>query len=205
MPHGASCSRRRRSSRGAATSSRGGGRSCRGFGSTRRIDSTPRRERLAGDLSEGARSSSSPLHVRPRLHGGVSGLLGDRRRINGFASTWQPRRRASAVSRAPLAKLTAYKRRMGWTFPWASLSAATATATATATAIATATSTPTSASGSASTTARRDYRITLPARGETQSSDVRHQPEIALPPDGATSSLAMTRNDVATYTRDGRA
>ncbi len=26
----------------------------------------------------------------------------------------------SAVSRAPLAKLVAYKRRMGWTFPWAS-------------------------------------------------------------------------------------
>jgi predicted dithiol-disulfide oxidoreductase (DUF899 family) len=26
----------------------------------------------------------------------------------------------SAVSRAPLAKLTAYKQRMGWTFPWAS-------------------------------------------------------------------------------------
>ena len=26
----------------------------------------------------------------------------------------------SAVSRAPLAKLDAYKRRMGWTFPWAS-------------------------------------------------------------------------------------
>src|ERR1700722_1339141 len=26
----------------------------------------------------------------------------------------------SAVSRAPLAKLLAYKRRMGWTFPWAS-------------------------------------------------------------------------------------
>src|SRR6202035_5544012 len=25
-----------------------------------------------------------------------------------------------AVSRAPLAKLAAYKRRMGWTFPWAS-------------------------------------------------------------------------------------
>jgi predicted dithiol-disulfide oxidoreductase (DUF899 family) len=28
-----------------------------------------------------------------------------------------------AVSRAPLAKLTAYKRRMGWTFPWASSAA----------------------------------------------------------------------------------
>jgi len=26
----------------------------------------------------------------------------------------------SAVSRAPLAKLQAYKRRLGWTFPWAS-------------------------------------------------------------------------------------
>src|SRR6202040_924802 len=26
----------------------------------------------------------------------------------------------SAVSRAPLAKLLAYRRRMGWTFPWAS-------------------------------------------------------------------------------------
>src|SRR5512138_3204531 len=28
----------------------------------------------------------------------------------------------SAVSRAPLAKLQAYKRRLGWTFPWASSS-----------------------------------------------------------------------------------
>jgi predicted dithiol-disulfide oxidoreductase (DUF899 family) len=28
----------------------------------------------------------------------------------------------TAVSRAPLAKLKAYKRRMGWTFPWASSS-----------------------------------------------------------------------------------
>src|SRR5947209_16180985 len=30
-----------------------------------------------------------------------------------------------AVSRAPLAKLQAYKRRMGWTFPWASSSDST--------------------------------------------------------------------------------
>ena len=29
-----------------------------------------------------------------------------------------------AVSRAPLAKLQAYKRRLGWTFPWASSPAA---------------------------------------------------------------------------------
>ena len=37
----------------------------------------------------------------------------------------------SAVSRAPLAKLQAYKRRIGWTFPWASRSAATSTSTST--------------------------------------------------------------------------
>ena len=35
----------------------------------------------------------------------------------------------SAVSRAPLVKLQAYKQRMGWTFPWASLSIATSTTT----------------------------------------------------------------------------
>ena len=34
-----------------------------------------------------------------------------------------------AVSRASLAKLQAYKRRLGWTFPWASSSAATSTST----------------------------------------------------------------------------
>ena len=51
----------------------------------------------------------------------MSVLLGDRDGFNGFAvhlahhdvMLW-------AVSRAPLAKLQAYKRRMGWTFPWAS-------------------------------------------------------------------------------------
>ena len=48
-------------------------------------------------------------------------MLGDRGRVDGIAvhlanhdvMLW-------AVSRAPLAKLQAYKRRMGWTFPWAS-------------------------------------------------------------------------------------
>ena len=37
----------------------------------------------------------------------------------------------SAVSRAPLAKLQAYKRRMGWTFPWRPRPAATSTSTST--------------------------------------------------------------------------
>jgi predicted dithiol-disulfide oxidoreductase (DUF899 family) len=41
--------------------------------------------------------------------------------FNGFAVHLENHDVAfSAVSRAPLAKLQAYKRRMGWTFPWAS-------------------------------------------------------------------------------------
>ena len=60
LQHGSSCSRRRRSSRGAATSWRGSGRSCRGFGSTRSIDSRPTRGAPRWRTSsEGARSSSS--------------------------------------------------------------------------------------------------------------------------------------------------
>src|ERR1700730_6835716 len=35
----------------------------------------------------------------------------------------------SAVSQAPFAKLQAYKRRMGWTFPWASATTSTSTST----------------------------------------------------------------------------
>src|SRR6266480_7719050 len=55
-----SCSRRKRSSRGAATSWRGGGRTCRGFASTRSIDSRPTRGAPRWQSSsEGARSSSS--------------------------------------------------------------------------------------------------------------------------------------------------
>src|SRR5207302_9986169 len=43
---------------------------------------------------------------------------------SGFSGSGVPRANRdvtlSAVSQAPLAKLQAYKRRMGWTFPWAS-------------------------------------------------------------------------------------
>src|SRR5436309_9082355 len=81
-----------------------------------------RGERLAGrPLPRALAAPRLPLHVRARLQGGVSVLLGDRGRL-------QRVRRAPAnhdvmlwaVSRVPLAKLQAYKRRMGWTFPWAS-------------------------------------------------------------------------------------
>jgi predicted dithiol-disulfide oxidoreductase (DUF899 family) len=57
-----------------------------------------------------------------------------------------------AVSRAPLAKLQAYKRRMGWTFPWARPTAATSTPTSTC-------SSPRTAE------AQRRHRIQLRARG----------------------------------------
>src|SRR5499433_2116104 len=64
-----------------------------------------------------------PLHVRARLHRGCPSCSAIADGFNGFfmhlanhdVMLW-------AVSRAPLAKLQAYQRRMGWTFPWASSS-----------------------------------------------------------------------------------
>jgi predicted dithiol-disulfide oxidoreductase (DUF899 family) len=81
-----------------------------------------RRERLAGRPVQGPLAASRiPLHVRPRLHGWVPVLLRDRRRLDGFVIHLANHDVAfSAVSRAPLAKLQAYKRRMAWSFPWAS-------------------------------------------------------------------------------------
>ena len=84
------------------------------------------------ETDEGERCAGRPLpralaaprlsfHVRARLHGGLSVLLGDRGRIQRFVVHLANHDvTLSAVSRAPLAKLQAYKRRMGWTFPWAS-------------------------------------------------------------------------------------
>jgi predicted dithiol-disulfide oxidoreductase (DUF899 family) len=94
-----------------------------------------------------------------------------------------------AVSRAPLSKLQAYKRRMGWTFPWAS------------------------ALGSdfnfdfnASLTEEQqrngiveyNYRLqpALRSRGEGSEMPSRHAPE------GASKGAAMTGTDVATYARE---
>ena len=57
----------------------------------------------------------------PGLHGGMPVLLRDRGRIQRLCrAPGQPRRDALGGVAAPLAKLQAYKRRMGWTFPWAS-------------------------------------------------------------------------------------
>ena len=96
----------------------------------------------------------------------------------------------SAVSRAPLAKLQAYKRRMGWTFPWAS-----------------------SFGGdfnfdfSASFTEEQQREgIEYNYRREAPSQSRNERPVAETPsrstPDGATKFAASSGTDVATYTRE---
>src|SRR5205823_11800099 len=61
------------------------------------------------------------FHGWARFTRGPSGLPGDRRRFQRDPyPPGQSLRDALGVSRAPFAKLQEYKRRMGWTFPWAS-------------------------------------------------------------------------------------
>jgi predicted dithiol-disulfide oxidoreductase (DUF899 family) len=96
----------------------------------------------------------------------------------------------SAVSRAPLAKLDAYKRRMGWTFPWAS---------------------------SFGGDFNFDFSVSLTEeqqRAGTVEYNYRRQPALqsrggegpAIPsratPEGAAKGAAMTGTDVATYARE---
>jgi predicted dithiol-disulfide oxidoreductase (DUF899 family) len=92
-----------------------------------------------------------------------------------------------AVSRAPLAKLDAYKRRMGWTFPWAS---------------------------SFGSDFNADFNVSLTEeqqRAGTVEYNYRRQAALqsrggAEParatPDGAAKGAAMTGTDVATYARE---
>ena len=121
-PGGSSCSRRRRSSRGAATSWRGGGRSCRGSASTRPIASRPTKGALpSGPLPRRSQLLVYHFMFGPEYTAGCPTCSTIADGFNGFSihlanhdvMLW-------AVSRAPLAKLQAYKRRMGWSFPWAS-------------------------------------------------------------------------------------
>ncbi len=96
----------------------------------------------------------------------------------------------SAVSRAPLAKLDAYKRRMGWTFPWAS---------------------------SFGGDFNFDFNVSLTEeqqRAGTVEYNYRRQAALqsrggegpAMPsratPEGAAKGAAMTGTDVATYARE---
>ena len=81
-----------------------------------------RGERLAGrPLPRALAAPRLPLHVRARLHGGCPSCSAIADGFDGFVVHLANHDvTLSAVSRAPLAKLQAYKRRMGWTFPWAS-------------------------------------------------------------------------------------
>jgi predicted dithiol-disulfide oxidoreductase (DUF899 family) len=94
-----------------------------------------------------------------------------------------------AVSRAPLEKLQAYKRRMGWTFPWAS---------------------------SFGSDFNGDFNVFFTEKQQREGSiEYNYQREPALQvggegpetpsrstPDGAAKGAAMSGTDVATYTRE---
>lgn len=89
----------------------------------------------------------------------------------------------SAVSRAPLAKLQTYKRRMGWTFPWAS---------------------------SAGNDFNFDFDASFTEEQQREKGieyNYQQEPPLAeIPsrstPDGPATFAAMTGTDVATYTRE---
>ncbi|PXX97185.1 DUF899 domain-containing protein [Halomonas sp. LBP4] len=97
-----------------------------------------------------------------------------------------------AVSRAPLAKLQAYQRRMGWTFPWAS---------------------------SLGSDFNADFNVWFTEAQQREGGiEYNYRREAALPlrgedppaaeipsrstPDGATTFAAMSGTDTATYTRE---
>jgi predicted dithiol-disulfide oxidoreductase (DUF899 family) len=95
----------------------------------------------------------------------------------------------SAVSRAPLAKLQAYKGRMGWAFPWAS---------------------------SFSSDFNFDFNVSVTEEQQREGAEYNYRraaasqlgggekPEIPsrATPDGAAKGAAMTGTDVATYARE---
>jgi predicted dithiol-disulfide oxidoreductase (DUF899 family) len=87
-----------------------------------------------------------------------------------------------AVSQAPLEALQAYKRRMGWTFPWAS---------------------------SLGSDFNFDFHVSLTEEqqqtndGEYNFRPINMTPVLESPSEGLTEVAAMTGTDAATYTRQG--
>jgi predicted dithiol-disulfide oxidoreductase (DUF899 family) len=87
-----------------------------------------------------------------------------------------------AVSQAPLATLQAYKRRMGWTFPWAS---------------------------SLGSDFNFDFDVSLTEEqqrtndGQYNFRQIDMTPVLESPSEGLTEVAAMTGTDAATYTREG--
>ena len=182
---GSSCSRRRRSSRGAATSWRGGGRSCRGFGSTRSIDSRPTRGAPRWQTSsEGARSSSSTTSCSgPTTRRGVRPARRSRTGSTASPSTWPTT--TSRFRRCRGRRSRSCRRTSGgWggRFPGRPRSAAT--------------STPTSTSAFTEEQ-QREGGIEYNYRREAArwTADARRRTAVA-------EFAAMTGTDAATYTRE---
>ena len=102
---------------------RSGGRGCLGFELTRSTVSRPMRAwRLLPICSEDAHSSSSITSCSaPSTQAACPACSAIADGFNGFTVHLEHHDVAMiAVSRAPIAALQAYKRRMGWTFTWAS-------------------------------------------------------------------------------------
>src|SRR5437773_6961968 len=89
----------------------------------------------------------------------------------------------SAVSRAPLAKIKAYKKRMGWTFPWASSSGGDF-----------------NFDFNVSVTKEQQRDGSVEYNYERGGHPLDAKPEAAA--EGPVAFAAMTGTDVATYTRD---
>ena len=100
----------------------------------------------------------------------------------------------SAVSRAPLAKLLAYQRRMGWTFPWASSFGSDFNFDF---------NVAITEEQQREGTLEYNYRRGVPAAAAAQA---RGGEDLKIPsratPDGAAKGAAMTGTDVATYARE---
>ena len=90
----------------------------------------------------------------------------------------------SAVSRAPLAKLQAYKRRMGWTFPWASSVGSDF-----------------NVDFSVGFTEEQQRKGGIEYNYRREAARVGARPEAARPR-GRAKFAAMSGTDVATYTRE---
>jgi predicted dithiol-disulfide oxidoreductase (DUF899 family) len=97
----------------------------------------------------------------------------------------------SAVSRAPLAKLQAYKRRMGWTFPWASSYGSDFNFD-----FSVGFTEEQQREGSIEYNFRREAALQTDAQGAGGASPVAEKDE------GARIFAAMSGTDVATYTRE---
>ena len=104
---------------------------CRGSASRRTTSSRARAARRAARPVRGAPPAAPlPLHVRPEPGRGLRRLLDVRRPNRPPRAPARARHDSFAlVSRAPLAKIEPYRKRMGWTIPWYSSFGATSTST----------------------------------------------------------------------------